>query len=104
MDQSTIQIKQCFLGLSLKTRWVKECVAQQETSGKSQDWSQAKGNGQNEKDSLWLQWERESNEETGEKEKSHWLGTSRGFEKEDLTWGVIFIAFLAPFLCIPVLP
>lgn len=59
MDQSTIQIMQCFLGLSLKTRWVKEGVAPQETSGKSQDWSQAKGNGQNEKDSLWLQWERE---------------------------------------------
>lgn len=47
---------------------------------------------------------RESNEETGKNAKSHWLGESRGFEKEDLTWGVIFIAFLAPFLCIPVLP
>lgn len=102
MDQSTIQIMQCFLGPSLKTRWVKECVAPQETSRKSQDWGQAKVNSQNEKDTLWLQWK--SNEETGEKEKSHWLRESRGFEKEDLTWGVIFIAFLAPFLCNPVLP
>ena len=58
MDQSTIQIMQCFLGLSLKTRWVKECVAPQETSRKSQDWGQAKVNSQNEKDTLWLQWER----------------------------------------------
>ena len=58
MDQSTIQIMQCFLGLSLKTRWVKECVAPQETSRKSQDWVQAKVNSQNEKDTLWLQWER----------------------------------------------
>ena len=58
MDQSTIQIMQCFLGLSLKTRWVKECVAPQETSRKSQDWGQAKVNRQNEKDTLWLQWER----------------------------------------------
>ena len=58
MDQSTIQIMQCFLGPSLKTTWVKECVAPQETSRKSQDWGQAKVNSQNEKDTLWLQWER----------------------------------------------
>lgn len=93
INQFLIQIVQCFLGSGLYARWVRGCAGTRGMPGKSQDWGQAKVNGQKKKDNIMAPM-RGNNEGTGEEEKSQWLEESRDFEEEDWTWDVIFIAFL----------